>query len=94
MRIFLFINMLICFAAANAQTVSPFGAVDYSQSAGYVNNMHSRDSVPMHKWFFSAYRGMSTGISFFRGGSATFITAPIGLQLNRRLSNNFMVLPI
>ena len=87
MRLILLITLITCIATTNGQSVSPSDA-DYFQSAGLVNNNTSRNSVLTHKWFFSAYRGISTGISFFRGGNATFLAAPMGLQLNRRLNNN------
>lgn len=31
---------------------------------------------------------VSAGYSFFRGGSFSYLSAPVGLQLNRRLNNN------
>jgi hypothetical protein len=36
----------------------------------------------------SKYTGISTSFSFFKGGNATIVSAPLGLQLNRRLNNN------
>lgn len=36
----------------------------------------------------SKYTGISTGISFFNGGQATFLAAPMVLQLNRKLNDN------
>jgi len=41
------------------------------------------------KWFVSKYVGVSAGSVFYPGGAATVVSAPIGLQLNRKLSNNF-----
>jgi hypothetical protein len=40
------------------------------------------------KWSLSKYGGISTGFSFFNGGQATFLSAPMGVQLNHRLNNN------
>lgn len=40
------------------------------------------------KWFVSKYSGLSTGFTFFNGGTASFVSAPIGLQLNRKLNKN------
>ena len=33
---------------------------------------------------------LSAGFSFFNGGSATFLSAPVGVQLNRQLNNNLI----
>jgi hypothetical protein len=89
MRIFLLTAILFSFTAIKAQTVLPFGSADYSQSAGFVNNIHTHDSLSARKWFFSMYRGISAGISFFNNGHATIVAAPMSLQLNRRLNNSF-----
>jgi len=40
------------------------------------------------KWSVSKYGGISAGFLFSRGMSANFVAAPVGLQLNRRLTNN------
>ena len=88
MRIILLIGMLFSFAAVKAQTVLPFGAADYLQTAGVINNIRTTGSVSTHKWFLSSYRSISTGISFFNGGNATIFAAPMGVQLNRRLNKN------
>ncbi len=58
----------------------------YSQTPLVFNNSH--DSLAKKKWFVSTYSGISTGISFFKGGSATYLAAPLGLQFNRRINNN------
>jgi len=39
-------------------------------------------------WFFSKYVAISAGTTFMPSGYATFLSAPIGLQLNRQLNNN------
>ena len=88
MRIILWIALFCSFATLKAQTVLPFSATG-SQSSGFINNVSSHDSLSTHKWFLSMYDGISTGISFFNRGNATIFAAPLGLQLNRRLNNNF-----
>ena len=89
MRIILFIAILFSFTTAKSQSVVPFGITEYPQSVGFGNNVPTHDSLSNHKWFLTKYSGISTGISFFNGGNATFLAAPMGLQLNRRLNNNF-----
>ncbi len=47
------------------------------------------DSISHSKWSFSKYVSLSSGYSFFKGGSASFVSAPVGVQLNRSVSNHF-----
>jgi len=53
------------------------------------NQISNKDHLN-HKWYFSKYAGVSAGVGFFNGGSATVLSAPIGLQLNRQLNNNLV----
>ncbi len=46
------------------------------------------DSLSNKKWSLSRYSGISTSFSIFNGGSATVFSAPVGLQLNRKITNN------
>jgi len=88
MRIILLISTLFSFATVKSQTVPLFG-FPYSQGIGVANNIPNHDSISNYKWFLSTNQGLYTGISFFKGGNATIIAAPMCLQLNRRLNNNF-----
>lgn len=88
MRIILLIATLFSFTTVKSQTVPSFG-FPYSQGIGFANNIPAHDSISNHKWFLNANHGLYTGVSFFNGGNATIIAAPMGLQLNRRLNNNF-----
>src|SRR5690349_16897842 len=53
------------------------------------NNIQPVKEVSPKKWSFSRYNAISTSMAFFKGGNATIISAPIGLQVNRRLANNW-----
>ena len=88
MRIFTLVFMLLFCVTAKSQTILSPGFGAYPQSRSLFNNSHFNDSVSQPKWFFSSYRALSTSISFFKGGNATIFSAPMGLQLNRRLNNN------
>lgn len=88
MRIFIFISFLLITTTADTQVFFPGRFIDYGYRGSLVNNIHVNDSAFKKKWFVSKYNGISTGISFFKGGNATFVSVPLGLQLNRRLSNN------
>ena len=87
---FLVLFCLSFFAlAAGAQTTMPLNAMDYTQRSGFKNNnAYTSTHLSGKKWFVTRYSGLSTGFGFFNGGSANFVSVPLGLQLNRRLNNN------
>lgn len=77
-RAIFFIAILMSVLATKAQ--SPF----YSGAPGRLS-----DTTRQHnKWFVTKYTGISTGFMAFKGGSSTFFSAPMALQLNRQLTNN------
>jgi hypothetical protein len=45
------------------------------------NNIHK-------KWFVTKYAGISSGFVAFKGGSGSFLSVPLALQVNRQLTNN------
>lgn len=88
MRAFFILLMFFFFVTVKSQTVvSP--AVRFYPQQSAINNGHLHDSLSVPKWFFSKYSGLSTSVSFFKGGNASIFSAPMGLQLNRRLNNNW-----
>ena len=89
MRVFILVFILFFFTIAESQTVMSPGIRMYPQSTNLLNNSQLDDSTSSPKWFFSSYKAISTSISFFRGGNATIFSMPVGLQLNRRLNNNW-----
>lgn len=86
MRVFIAIVMMLCLTAAKAQSV-----ISNSWMPGMYGAPFTR-TIPLHdsssKWSFSKYASLSMGYSFYKGGSASFISAPVGIQLNRKLNNN------
>jgi len=88
MRTLLIVVLLVASAALKAQTSLPLTFSDYAQRS-LLNSNHIKDSTQNKKWFVTKYSGISAGFSFFKGGNATVITAPVGVQLNRKLTNNF-----
>jgi hypothetical protein len=89
MRTMLVFVIFISFMPAKAQTALPVSSLDSIQAGTYRNNSRSIESAFNKKWSFITYSGISTGYNFFRGGNAFVVAAPLGLQLNRRLNNNF-----
>lgn len=88
MRIVILVALLLSVSALKAQTFLPGSFIDYNYRGSLMNNLRVNDNIANKKWFFSKYSGISTTFSFFRGGSATVVSVPIGLQLNRTLNNN------
>lgn len=89
MRKLLLFIILISSVAVKAQTPLTAGFMNYLYPGGGLGfTPHIIGSTPDKKWFVSSYSGISTGFSFYNGGSATVVAAPIGLQLNRRINNN------
>lgn len=88
MRSLLLFVLLFSFGSVKSQTIGTFGVQEFSQRASFLNTIPVQDSGSNKKWFMSKYTGISTGISFYNGGRATFLAAPMGLQLNRKLNDN------
>jgi hypothetical protein len=88
MRVLSVLLVLFFSTALKAQYLAPFNYIAYTQRPMYLDNIHLNDSTSNKKWFVTKYAGVSTSFSFFNGGNATIVSAPIGLQLNRRLNNN------
>jgi hypothetical protein len=87
MRTILLIVVLLSFATIKAQTVASLPIAGYTQGR-FANNIYLGDSLSTKKWSFSRYSGISTSFTFFKGGNATIVSAPMGLQVNRMLNNN------
>jgi len=69
----------------------PGGSIGYTQWLPLPGFHLSGDSTQMNqKWYFSKYAGISAGFGFFNAGSSTYISAPVGLQLNHPLNNNLI----
>jgi hypothetical protein len=88
MRITLVLIVMIIGSALKAQTVLPASFMDYTYRGTYAHNIPLQDSLSKKKWSFSKYTGLSASYSFFKGGSASVIAAPISFQVNRQLTNN------
>jgi hypothetical protein len=56
-------------------------------SYNYLNSFDNNSSFHQ-KWFVSKYAGISTGMLFYNGGGMSYLSAPVGLQLNRQINSN------
>ena len=88
MRFLILIGLFFSVSATNAQRFLPGSFIDNNYRGSFANNISLNDSTAKKKWFVSKYSGISTSFSVFKGGSATIVAVPLGLQLNRRLNNN------
>jgi len=88
MRTFIIAFILLSATSTYAQQFLPGSFIDNTYRGSMLNKIHPGDSTSKKKWFFSKYSGISTSFSFFKGGSATVVSVPVGLQLNRRLNDN------
>ena len=91
MRILLLIVASTFFLSSKAQMVMPMAGIGYSRWLPLPGYHMSGDSNQLNqKWYVSRYAGISAGFGFFNGGGATYISAPVGLQLNHPLNNNLI----
>ncbi|MVT41505.1 hypothetical protein GO495_13005 [Chitinophaga oryziterrae] len=87
-RTILFAAILMSGLAVKAQTTSSFGAMNGTQSA-FKHPQQLNDTSNIHKkWFVTKYAGVSSGFVAFKGGSSSFLSVPLALQVNRQLTNN------
>jgi len=87
-RTLLFAAILISAVAVKAQSPLYFGGMNGMQPAfRHFHQLADTNNVPK-KWFFTKYASISSGFVAFNGGSGTFLSAPVGLQINRQLTNN------
>lgn len=83
MRQLFILFILASSMVANAQQFSS------SANRAKLEDINLKDSTVSKKWFISKYSGLSASFIGFRGGSASLISAPMGIQLNRAINNNF-----
>lgn len=87
-RTILFAAILMLSMAVKAQTVSSPEAMNGTQSAFKRPQQVSDTNNVQKKWFVTKYAGISSGFVAFKGGSGSFLSVPLALQLNRQLTNN------
>jgi len=91
MHIILVILALVSYLSPKAQAPLPYYNMNFIQWTPFPNYDQIREGSHVNqKWYFTKYAAVSAGVGFFNGGSTTFVSTPIGLQLNRKLNNNFV----
>ena len=86
---FLIVFALVSFTGlCKAQQFFP-GNIGFSSSFNRSAAFAPSDSTgKVKKWSLQKYSSLSLGMMMWKGGSASYISAPIGLQLNRHITNN------
>lgn len=85
----IFIAMVLIFSVSvKAQTALTGTYTGQLRQNSMTDINRFNDSTVDKKWFVSKYIGLSTSFVFYKGGSATVFSAPLALQLNRKLNNN------
>ncbi|CAN5320472.1 hypothetical protein BH09BAC5_BH09BAC5_27570 [soil metagenome] len=87
MRILTILFILIISISAKAQSFVPLSFMDMNQRAAF-NHNSIKDSSQKSKWSLNMYSSVSTSFVFYKGGHASVFSAPITLQLNRKLNDN------
>jgi hypothetical protein len=81
--------LLLSFISMKAESQLVYSGMNYSQRNAFSPFNAMRDSnMARSKWSLHKYAEISIGYGFFNGGGASVFSAPVGLQLNRRLNNN------
>jgi hypothetical protein len=88
MRINFVLTMLVFTLSAKAQSVLPGSYTDHLQQLSAADNFRFKDSAINKKWFITKSVGITAGVAFFNGRSASIFAVPVGIQLNRKLNNN------
>lgn len=87
-RIILFAIIVISTVTATAQSPLFFGpSAGINPPFSHFNQKADSNSLGK-KWSLTKYVGASAGFMGFNRGNASFLSAPMGVQLNRQLTNN------
>lgn len=89
-RIILIATILVSAVTVKAQSPLAFGAMNSLQPGFSQFNQRIDTSHLQKKWFLTKYAGISAGFTTFNGGNSSFLSAPLGLQINRQLTNNVL----
>ncbi len=81
----------IGFLSAKAQSYLSISTMNFAQWQPFSIYHPYGDSKNLNQgWYLSKYAGISAGFGFINGTGGSFISAPVGLQLNRPLNNNLI----
>ena len=76
-------------APVKAQNISLLSNVNSFHQVAFADSTKQNNLLSNKKWTVNKFIGINNSFTFFRGGNASIISVPIGLQLTRQLSNNW-----
>lgn len=78
-------TILISAVTVKAQSPLPYSFMNSAQPGfrQLIDTNHLQK-----KWYLTKYAGISAGIVGFNGSYCNFLSAPLGVQINRQLTNN------
>ena len=87
-RTILFAAVLMSAVAVKAQSPLSFGSLNGTHPAFRHFNQGTDTNYLQKKWFVTKYAGISSGLVFLNGVRGSYLSAPLGIQINRQLTNN------
>src|ERR1700730_18244083 len=91
MRLILLVFASMVLLSTKAQSYLPVSTLNFAQWEPFSSYHPITDSNNLNqKWYLTKYVGISAGFGFFNGAGGSFISAPVGLQLNHPLNNNLI----
>ena len=86
--LFLVLMTALIFESVSAQNFIPGSLVMNPYQNSFYHSLPAKDSLSKSKWSINKYSGIQTSFIGWKGGSATTFSMPLGLQLNRKLSEH------
>jgi hypothetical protein len=91
MRLVMIILAMGFFLSSKAQAPMPVGSANFMLWQPFPAFNRLDDSTHLNqKWYFTKYASVNAGFGFYNGGSSTYISVPVGVQLNHPLNNNLI----
>lgn len=87
-RVLLFTVILMSAIAVKAQLPLYSGVQDNTFPVFRNTNQPADTNYLRKKWVLTKYAGISTGFMAYKGGSSSYLSAPLALQLTRQLTSN------
>ncbi len=80
--------ILMSVVTVKAQSPLSYGSMNGMQPGFRSFDQRIDTSHIQKKWFITKYAGISAGFMGFNGTNSSFLSAPLGVQINRQLTNN------
>jgi len=88
LRIHIILFLVILSVNTQGQSIFHNRMIHQTNAFSVVDTHFTKDSSNSRPWQLNKFSGLSIGYGNFNGIGATVLSAPIGLQLTRKLNNN------